>query len=270
MALCSWWYIPKVKPKLKALFEEFKKTENALASMQFEPFHELGGKMALALNTITPTVKNLSRLPDRVGDIADSVGRELSRETTSTNASSTSTACQPQESADRLRHGLARLQLHLDCPGARITRQAELNKSLKDLECCLTQLPELVDAMQSSFRILSDFFNKAPDKIRDVFMVPSPCGCMSSYIMDQPHWAIRQLFKQTAKAQDGLSDFARFNALLTGLKQTLINIDVTRIEAPVKQFSLLASERLARLDEVVDEVKPARFPLSPGENSLFP
>jgi len=263
MALCPAWYNSTVEPKLKVLFEEFKHVENASTSIQLEPFRELGGRMARALSTITPTVKNLSRLPDRVGDMAESVFfcREFTTDTLST-------ACQSQdsqESVDRLRHRLARLQPHLDCPGARMTRQAAMNRSLQDLERCLTQLQELVDTIQSSFRILSDFFSKAPERIKDVLNVPPPCSCMNLYVMDQPHWVFFQLIKHTTKAQDCLGNFAQFNALLDGLKQTLINLDVTRIGAPVTQFSLLARERLARLDKVVDEVNLAS-PLGRGRN----
>jgi len=257
MALCARWWNPKVEPKLKALDEEFKKVESALTSIQLESFRELGGRMAVALKIIKPTVKNLSCLPDRVGDIANSVGKELTSESTT---DSNHTSCQSQksqESTDRLRHLLARLQHHLDCPGARIIKQAEINKSLHDLERCLAQLPVLVNMTQSSFRIVTDFFNEAADRIKDVFLVPSPCGCMSGYVMDQPHWAVWQLFKHTAKAQNDLSDFAQFGSLLHGLKLTLINLDVTKIGAPVKQFSLLASERLAQLDKAVDEATPA-------------
>jgi len=232
MAMCSWWYSPKVELKLKKFLEEFKEVE--------------------AMNTITPTVKDLHGLPDKLRDIADQANRNNARPVADTQS--------------------MKKPLKTD---------AEMNNSLRQLERCQTRLPELVTSTKLNYRKLSKFFNEAEGRIRDVFRVPSPCCCMSGYVMDQPHVAVIELNRHTAKARNSLDEFKQFAELLEGLQQTLIDLDVTKISAPVKQFSSLASQRLEGLDKFVDELNPgsnayfastelkSRFLLLPGKKPLL-
>jgi len=249
MALCSWWYNPKVEIKLKAFLEEFKEVEDALAAIKLQPFRELGGKMAQAMNTITPTVKILHGLPDKLRDIADEANKNNVR---------------PRADTESMKMSL----------------KTDVNQSLRDLERCQTRLPELVDRTKSNYRKLSEFFGEAEGRIRETFSVPCPCCCMSGYAMDQPHVAVIELSQHTEKAKTSLDEFKQFADLLDGLQQTLIDLDVTKISAPVKKFSSLASQRLERLDKFVDEVSPARsqfastelksrFLLLPGKKPLL-
>jgi len=252
MAMCSWWYNPKVDLKLKAFFEEFKEVENALAAIKLQPFQELGGKMAQAMDTITPTVKDLHGLPDKLRDIADEANKKKTRPVADTES--------------------IKMSLKTD---------ASINQSLRDLERCQTRLPELVDRTKSNYTKLSEFFSEAEGRIRDVFTVPTPCCWMSGYVMDQPHVAVIELQRHTAKAISSLGEFQEFADLLDGLQQTLIDLDVAKISDPVKQFSSLASRRLECLDTLVDEANPARsqvfastdvksrFLLLPGKKPLL-
>jgi len=229
MAMCPWWYNPQVEFKLKEYLEEFEEVEVAVAAIKLQPFQELGGKMAQAMNTITPTVKDLHGLPDMLRDIADQANRNNARPLADTESMKIS-----------------------------LKRDAEMNKSLRSLERCQTRLPELVTTTKSNYRKLSKFFNKAKGRIREVFTVPSPCCWMSGYVMDQPHVAVIELNRHTEKAMNSLDEFHQFADLLEGLQQTLINLDFTKISAPVTLFSSLASERLACLDKFVDAVRPVK------------
>jgi len=240
MAMCSWWYNPKVEPKFKEYLEEFKEVEDALAAIKLQPFQELGGKMAQAMNTITPIVKDLHGLPDKLRDIADQAKTNNAR---------------PAADIESMKMSLK--------------TDAEMNQSLRDLESCQTRLPELVDMTKLKFQKLAEFFSGAKARLRDVFTVPCPCCWMSAYVMDQPHPGVIQLTKQTDKAMSSLDELKSFPDLLERLQQTLVDLDVTKLSAPVNQFSKLASQRLERLEPFVDEVNPVRFLLLPGKKPLL-
>merc|ERR1719410_641924 len=109
---------------------------------------------------------------------------------------------------------------------------AEMNQSLRDLESCQTQLPQLVDMSKVNYQKLLEFFNAAQGRIRDVFTVPAPCCCMSGYAMDQPHTAVIELHKHTEMAMSSLEQLKGFPDVLEGLEQTLVGLDVTKISAP--------------------------------------
>jgi len=226
MAMCSWWFNPKVELKLKDLFEEFKGAEDAFAAIKQEAFQELIGKMVRAMNTITPAVKELYGLPDKLQIIADQATSSKSRPVADTSSMK-------------------------EC----LKTDAEMNTSLQDLKHCQTRLPQLVRSALFNYNKLSEFFSAAEDRIRDAFIVPAPLCCMSGYVMDQPHVAVSELMEHTEKGQNSLGDLKQFTDVLDGLQQALIGLDLSKIGDAVQQFSLMAKPRLEQLDKLVDESK---------------
>lgn len=230
LALISSCYTPKVQRELYEFLEEFKEVEDALAAIKLQPFQELGGKMANALGPITPIVKELHRLPDKLHDIAN-----------------------------QAKENKAPPVADFDSIKVCLTREAEMNQFLRDLEGCWTELPELVATAKLNYRKLLEFFNQAEGRIRDAFAVPPPCGCMTRFVVDQPHIAMTQLNEHSENAKSILNEFKQFADLLDGLQQTLVGLHTSKISVPVTQFSLMARQKLECLNKFVNAVNPAHL-----------
>mmetsp|Transcript_106766 Transcript_106766/g.212027 ORF Transcript_106766/g.212027 Transcript_106766/m.212027 type:complete len:338 (-) Transcript_106766:226-1239(-) len=224
MAMCSYWYSPKVEVKLKQYLDDFKEAEDALAAIKLQPFQEFGDKMTKIMHIITPFVKDLHGLPDKLRDIADQVSKNGVQPTPDTESMKTS-----------------------------FKTDSEIDHIFRLLERCQSQLPaDLVEATKLNYYKVSEFFRDAGSRIKDVFAVPAPCCFMSDYVMDQPHVVVIELNKHTQKAMKRLDEFSQLLDLLESLQQTLIDLDVKKISSPVKQFTSLAKLRVQSLDEFMN------------------
>lgn len=226
MAACSGWYSSKVEKNLRGLLAEFTDFEATLTAMNLDPFEDLGQRMKKAMDRITPTVKGLADLPGRIQGIAN----------------------EAEERDDQLRNTDTKaMKKSLDT--------AEMYNSLETLASCQVKLPQLVDPMQKLRDKVADFVSEAPDKIRDCFIVPSPCCCMTPYVQQQAPRCLMELLELADLAMQ--VDWNPFDDMLVGLRETFYNLDTSTISKPAKQFSSVASERLNNLDKLVAGAKPS-------------
>jgi len=226
------WYGNAVVEKLKALSDEIEdifKAMKELAQSLATPFMEAAKTMKEAMAGLTQTVKGLSSLPGQLQTLAETVKGPDDVKGINTDAMKKAT----------------------DVSG--ITGPLEALVQLKSL------FAPLIDLVSKAIGKLTDFVSSSPDKVRESFGLPAPCCCLTPVILSQAPDVMKTLLD--GLDQLGKLDFKPMTDMISSMADTLGNLDVEAVKAPMEKFAGSASDSVGKLDTVVKAANMSSNPL---------
>lgn len=228
MAACADWYGSSVAGKLAVLGEDTKNIQETvvkLASDVSGPMSKLAEVLGSAVKELEGSLKRLSKLPAEVMKLGDTCDSPDDVAKIDTAPMKTCTDTSPIEGV------LSKIA------------------GLKDV------LGPAVAAVQAAVQALDAFVSNAPDMIRKAFDVPTPLCFLTSVLLSQAPPAMKSLMEMVDKLKG--VDLQPMVGMLSDASETIANLDIEKVKAPVAKFGSFAKEKVDGLDKVVKGAKAA-------------
>merc|ERR1712012_1493338 len=117
----------------------------------------------------------------------------------------------------------------------------------------------LIDLVSKAVGKLTDFVSSSPDKVRESFGLPAPCCCLTPVILSQAPDVMKTLLD--GLDQLGKLEFKPMTDMISSMADTLGNLDVEAVKAPMEKFAGSASDSVGKLDTVVKAANMSSNPL---------